>query len=28
MKCLGLTYEIGKEYKIDKLEICAYGFHF
>jgi YD repeat-containing protein len=28
MKCLDLTYVVGKTYSIDKLEICAYGFHF
>jgi YD repeat-containing protein len=28
MKCLDLTYEVGKTYTIDKLEICEYGFHF
>jgi YD repeat-containing protein len=28
MKCIDLTYEVGKTYTIDKLEICAYGFHF
>ena len=28
MKCRDLTYEVGKIYSIDKLEICNYGFHF
>jgi len=28
MKCIGLTYEVGKIYSIDKLEICKHGFHF
>ena len=28
MKCLTLTYEIGKTYSINNLEICYYGFHF
>ena len=28
MKCLTLTYEIGKTYSINSLEICNYGFHF
>ena len=28
MKCLDLTYEVGKTYSIDKLEICSHGFHF
>jgi YD repeat-containing protein len=28
MKCLDLTYVVGKTYSIDKLEICSYGFHF
>ena len=27
-KCLTLTYEVGKTYSIDKLELCKYGFHF
>ena len=28
MKCRDLTYEVGKIYSINKLKICAYGFHF
>jgi YD repeat-containing protein len=28
MKCLDLTYEVGKTYSIDKLTICSHGFHF
>ena len=28
MKCLTLTYEIGKTYSINKLNICSTGFHF
>ena len=28
MKCLTLTYEVGKTYSINKLEICEHGFHF
>ena len=28
MKCRDLTYEVGKTYSINKLEICNYGFHF
>jgi YD repeat-containing protein len=28
MKCLDLTYEVGKTYTIDKLKICSHGFHF
>jgi YD repeat-containing protein len=28
MKCLDLTYAVGKTYSIDKLEICSHGFHF
>ena len=28
MKCRDLTYEVGKTYSINKLEICEYGFHF
>jgi YD repeat-containing protein len=28
MKCLDLTYVVGKTYTIDKLEICSHGFHF
>ena len=28
MKCLDLTYEVGKTYSIDQLKICSHGFHF
>ena len=28
MKCRDLTYEVGKTYSINKLEICSHGFHF
>jgi hypothetical protein len=28
MKCRGFQYEVGKEYKEDKAEICESGFHF
>jgi YD repeat-containing protein len=28
MKCRDFTYEVGKTYTIDKLEICSHGFHF
>jgi YD repeat-containing protein len=28
MKCRDLTYEVGKTYSIDQLEICFHGFHF
>ena len=28
MKCRDFTYEVGKTYTIDKLEICYHGFHF
>ena len=28
MKCLTLTYEVGKTYSINRLEICSTGFHF
>jgi YD repeat-containing protein len=28
MKCKDFTYEVGKTYSIDKLEICSHGFHF
>ena len=27
-KCIGLTYEVGKTYSIDKLMMCECGFHF
>ena len=27
-KCLDQTYEVGKTYSIDKLELCKYGFHY
>ena len=28
MKCLTLTYEVGKTYSVNNLEICKHGFHF
>ena len=28
MKCRDFTYEVGKTYSIDRLEICNHGFHF
>jgi YD repeat-containing protein len=28
MKCRNLTYEVGKTYEIDSLEMCDHGFHF
>ena len=28
MKCIDLTYELGKTYEIDKMEMCSIGFHF
>jgi YD repeat-containing protein len=28
MKCLTLTYEVGKTYEINSVEICRRGFHF
>ena len=28
MKCLTLTYEIGKIYQIDNMKMCNHGFHF
>ena len=27
-KCETLTYEIGKIYEIDNINICNYGFHY
>ena len=28
MKCRDLTYEVGKTYTIDNIEMCRHGFHF
>jgi len=28
MKCLNLTYEVGKTYTIDNMQLCSHGFHF
>lgn len=28
MKCISLTYEVGKTYSINNLKICYHGFHF
>ena len=28
MKCISLTYEVGKTYSINNLKICSHGFHF
>lgn len=28
MKCGSLTYQVGKTYKISRVEMCKYGFHF
>lgn len=28
MKCINLTYEVGKTYEIDDMEMCWHGFHF
>ncbi len=28
MKCLTLTYEVGKTYSIDNIHMCHHGFHF
>ena len=28
LKCETLTYEVGREYKIDSMEMCSHGFHF
>ncbi len=28
MKCLTLTYEVGKTYSIDNTSMCNFGFHF
>ena len=28
MKCSGFQYEIGKKYKIEKIDLCSVEFHF
>jgi len=28
MRCIGLTYEVGKEYFISSKDICSHGFHY
>jgi len=28
MKCLTLTYEVGKTYTMDNIQICSHGFHY